>query len=495
VTGFRVYRRAEQLIGANVVVAILFLALGGVTALIVLLTRTVPGAFPPDLFYQSLSLHGWSMLIFWIIFFEIALLYFASSVMLSTRLALPGLATSGFVLMLLGALIVTLSHLSPRNWLMFTNYVPLKGDWSLYLGANLFLVGALAAGAVYFVTIYVAMREKTHSLPLIAFGGFTAAVLAATTIVPGLITYIPRLLWSAGIIPYIDPVIDKLSFWAIGHPAQQINLAATITVWYALALFTTGGTTPSEKVSRLAFVLYLFSIQLGSAHHLQTEPIFSVLWKWVNTGYAMHAAVLGSMLHAFAVPGAIEVALRLQGHNQGLFTWLRRAPWRNPAFSSLILSILGFGFWGGVTGVVYGMEQSNLQWHNTVAVVGHFKGVVVLGTTLAFMGLTWIAIPLILRREVKWFRLAQVQPWLFGLGNMLLASGLLGSGLLYGMPRRSADAFTFGGSPFAFPWPAELSPILAIWLIGGLLAFVGGVLYVVIAVASVLGGGGGGVDG
>lgn len=482
VTRFHVYSKTERLIGINVVTAILFMVVGGISVLFVLFARTVPNIVAPNIYYPALSLHGWNMLIFWIIFFEIGILYFVCSVMMNAPLAYPRLAWLAYGLMLLGAIIVDVSHIDPANWLMFTAYVPLRGTWHFYLGAILFFVGALIAGAIFFVTLYIAKRPGT-SLSLIVFGGFTAAVLALTTIIPGLITYIPRLLWSLNIIPYIDPIIDKIAFWAVGHPAQQINLAATIAVWYLLALLTTGGTTPSEKVSRAAFLLYLFAIQLGSAHHLETEPALPVAWKWFNTGYAMHLAVLASMIHAFAVPAAIELGLRGQGYTKGLFQWLFKAPWRNPAFSSLIFSIVLFGFLGGTTGVVYGMEQSNLNFHNTMAIPGHFHAVVVAGTTLAFMGLTWLAIPLILRREIVGKRLASIQPWIYSIGMFLLILGFIWSGALSGIPRRSADIFTTG-----IAWPSLTGVYLTIWLVGGLLAIIGGVIYVLLSVTSVLAG-------
>ena len=45
------------------------------------------------------------MLIFWIIFFEMAVLYFCSSTLLRCRLAMPKLAWAGFFLMVAGAVI------------------------------------------------------------------------------------------------------------------------------------------------------------------------------------------------------------------------------------------------------------------------------------------------------------------------------------------------------------------------------------------------------
>jgi cytochrome c oxidase subunit 1 len=121
----------------------------------------------------------------------------------------------------------------------------------------------------------------------------------------------------------------------------------------------------------------------------------------------------------------------MKGFTQGLFTWLLRAPWGNPGFSALFLSVVLFGLLGGVSGVTMGSYDMNLKWHNTLAVVGHFKGTVVVGTSLAFMGLTYYLLPLLFRRKVVLPRLAAWQPWLFGLGMALLSLAMMRLGVVY----------------------------------------------------------------
>ena len=51
---------------------------------------------PADWFYLALTAHGLDMLLFWIIFFEMAVLYFASAVLLNCRLAAPRWAWAQF---------------------------------------------------------------------------------------------------------------------------------------------------------------------------------------------------------------------------------------------------------------------------------------------------------------------------------------------------------------------------------------------------------------
>lgn len=491
VTGLKVFREAERLIQAVAVAAVVSLLIGGVAALLVVLNRWLgPEVVSPSRYYMWIALHGWNMLVFWIVLFEVALLYFASSVLLSVRLVWPRMAWASLVLMVVGVVVTDVAVVrTPQNYLSFQPYVPLQGTPDFYLGPILFTVGALTALAVYFATLYTAQREKVvgRSLPLVAYGAAVAAIIAVGTLLVGAIAFIPAFFWSLGLIG-VDAFWWKLTYWGFGHPAQQINLAAMITVWYFLAFLTVGGVTPSEKVSRLAFVCYLIAINLGSAHHLQTEAsgALSVPWKWINTGYLVHLAVLGSMIHAFAVPAAIEIGQRLRGHGRGWFQWLVKGPWGNPAFSSLVLSIALFGFLGGTSGVIYGTEQPNLLWHNTLAVVGHFKGTVVLGTTLAFMGVTWYVLPLIFRREVVGKPLAVVQPWLFGIGMALVAVAFMKLGVADAIPRKQGDIFLFGNSPFGFAYPASVWVWMGVAGVGGLLGVLGGAVFVGLVVATVL---------
>ncbi|MDR7476987.1 MAG: cbb3-type cytochrome c oxidase subunit I, partial [Armatimonadota bacterium] len=199
VTGFRVHRAAEDLVKANAVAAVVALLLGGLAAIVVLFTRWM-GAFPPETFYQYLALHAWNLLIFWIIFFEIALLHFAGSIMLNTRPASPTAGWLAFALMVLGALMVERAILTnPLNHLSFQPYPPLRGTPDFYLGTILFAGGALLGVGVFFATVHRAYREGTHTgpLPLVVFGAFVAAVLAVATLLVGALVFVPAFLWSA----------------------------------------------------------------------------------------------------------------------------------------------------------------------------------------------------------------------------------------------------------------------------------------------------------
>jgi cytochrome c oxidase subunit 1 len=433
-----------------------------------------------------LTAHGIDMLIFWIIFFEMAVLYFASSTLLRCRIATPKIAWLAYALMLIGAVVNNVAVFQGSSSVMMTSYVPMMAAPRFYVGLILFAVGALIGCFIFFGTLVVAKREKTYqgSVPLVTFGAIVAAIIAVFTIASGAIILIPTFLLSVGVISAVDPLIYRTIWWAFGHSSQQINVAAHISIWYAVAAIAFGAKPMSERVSRGAFLLYILFLQLASAHHLLADPGVSTAWKVVNTSYFMYFAVLASMIHGLTIPGAIEVAQRAKGYNNGLFEWLRKAPWGNPVFSGVFISIIGFGFLGGISGVMMGTEQLNMIIHNTIYVPGHFHATVVVGTTLSFMALTYFLIPVLFRREIIAPDLAKIQPYLFGLSMYFFCLVMMGAGTL-GVSRRHWD-MAFNGSALAYEWPGAAYLLMGLVGIAGISAIVGGAIYIYITVGSLL---------
>ena len=486
-TGLKVDMAAQRLIIANAVAAVVFLAVGGLMGLLVALTRwPAVHLLPSEWFYLILTAHGANVLLFWIIFFEIAVLYFASAVLLNSRLAAPALGWLGFVLMVVGAILTNVAVLQGESTVMFTSYPPMMAKPHFYLGIVLFAVGSLIGVGLFFATLVIAKAERTYegSIPLVTFGALTAAIIAVFTLVSGAIILVPTMLWSMGLIRDIDPLMYKLVWWAMGHSSQQINVSAHVSVWYMIGALVLGAKPLSEKVSRGAFFLYILFLQLASAHHLLAEPGVSAEWKIVNTSYMMYLAVLGSMIHGLTVPGSIEAAQRRNGFNKGIFEWLRKAPWGNPAFSGMFLSLVMFGFIGGISGVVLSTEQLNVLMHNTLYVPGHFHGTVVAGTTLAFMAGTYLVLPLIFQREIIWPGLARLQPYLFGIGAAGISMFMMGAGTL-GVARRHWD-INFTDAVIGFQHSPGAFLMMGLNGISAVLAALGGIIFVLVVVGTAL---------
>ena len=265
--------------------------------------------------------------------------------------------------------------------------------------------------------------------------------------------------------------------------SQQVNVCAMVSVWYLIATLTTGAKPVSQLVCRSAFVLYILFINVASAHHILVDPGVTAGWKIWNTSYAMYLAVLASMIHGFTVPASVELAMRRKGYTRGLFNWLAAAPWSNPGFSGFFMSLVIFGFGGGITGVVLGTQQINIMAHNTLRIPGHFHVTVVGGTTLAFMALTYYVVPLIFQKDFYAKALCRIQPYVFGGGITLMALGMSFAGS-YGVPRRHWDV-EFTGSLFSTGFDSGAHVMLGLMGIGAVVAFLGLLLYILLTVAAV----------
>ncbi|HWU44063.1 MAG TPA: cbb3-type cytochrome c oxidase subunit I, partial [Bdellovibrio sp.] len=158
-------------------------------------------------------------------------------------------------------------------------------------------------------------------------------------------------------------------------------------------------------------------------------------------------------------------------------------PWSDPGFSGMFMSLVIFGFLGGITGVTIGTEQINIIAHNTLRIPGHFHTTVVGGTALAFMAVTYYVLPLIFRKRIAFWKMAKYQPYVFAIGIVVMAVSMILMGIL-GAPRRHWDS-SFSQARF----PVEINPIIEVFQatfgIGGLTAAAGVLMYIAIAVVTV----------
>jgi len=489
ITGLKIDKTAENMLKLNVTTAIIFLAVGGAAGLLVLLTRwPAIHLLPVEWYYRWLTAHGLVALIVWILFFEIGLVYFGSAILLGTRIAAPLLAKVVYGMMLVGVSLVAVMVLIGQADVLFTSYVPLQAHPLYYLGIIIAAVGMLLGFIHFFINVAVAKKEGKYkkTLPLVSFGIMAASIIGILTIAHGAAIYIPTFLWSIGILDSINPEAYRLVWWGLGHPSQQVNVCMMVAMWYMTAAFLFDAKPLSEKLCRTAFVLYILFINVASEHHLLVDPVLSTWHKIVNTSYVMHLAVLASMIHAFAVPAAMEAALRKKGYTNGLFEWLKKAPWGNPGFSAIFISIILFGFLGGITGVIFGTEQFSIIRHNTWAITGHFHGTVVAGTTIAFMGASYIFIPIFFKRELIMPGVAKLQPFVYGLGIMMLSICMMAAGS-FGVPRRHWD-YNFSDAPFGYQFDPTVDVFMSLTGVGGVIAVVGGAMFIVVTLGSIFAG-------
>jgi cytochrome c oxidase subunit 1 len=100
------------------------------------------------------------------------------------------------------------------------------------------------------------------------------------------------------------------------------------------------------------------------------------------------------------------------------------------------------------------------------------------------MALTYFLIPVLFKREMINPGLAKLQPYLFGLSMYFFVLVMMGAGTL-GVSRRHWD-MAMGGSPLAYEFPGAAYLMMGLVGIAGVMAIIGGALYIYITVGSLL---------
>ncbi len=100
------------------------------------------------------------------------------------------------------------------------------------------------------------------------------------------------------------------------------------------------------------------------------------------------------------------------------------------------------------------------------------------------MAITYLLLPLIFQRQVIWPKLAKIQPYLFGIGVAGISLFMMGAGTL-GVSRRHWD-IAFSDASVTFDYPATAFLMMGLNGIFAVIASLGGALYVLITVGTVL---------
>lgn len=482
VTGLRVYAGAQALTVANAVASVLALAAGGIFGMLIGFTRA-PGLelLGPHSFYAALTGHGVAALILWPVFFEVAAMVFASSILLNARVWSMKLGWSAFALMVGGSLLLIGVILSGQADVGFTAYPPLVANQWFYVGYLVFATGALFAIANFALTIAAARAEGTFSgsLPLITYGAGAAAILALLALLCGLVALVPAWLYAQGWIGSVEPIVYRAWFWGMGHTLQYVNVVGMVIAWYGIAALILRAGPVNQKFTRLAFILYLLITVPVLGHHFLVDPTISTDAKLTGGTVMGFGLGIPSLMHGLAVMGGIEAEGRRRGA-VGLWGWLKRLKWSHAGVGALVCSLFLFAL-GGWTGTAETTLQLNMLSHNTMLVPGHIHEIVVGGTTLAFMGFAYYLVPLLARRELWSHKLAAIQAYGYGGGLLLMSTAQDWAGVL-GVPRRAASIAYGGAAPSDWALPMNLAGV------GAGIASLAGALFIFLMVATLLAG-------
>jgi cytochrome c oxidase subunit 1 len=429
-------------------------------------------------YYQGLTAHGVANAIIFTFSFANGFLPLMTARATGRQLIKPLLWLS-FGLLVAGNLLVIYAVVSNQASVLYTAYAPLKAHWTFYIGMALVVVSTWVASANMFVTLARWRREnKGARIPLLAYISVFSYAMWCMASVPIAVSFLGFLTpWSLGILPKIDPLLTRTLFWFTGHAIVYAWLLPAYVSWYALMPRQVGGKLISDTYARATFLLFLLlSIPTG-LHHQYTDPGVSQVMKAIQ-GVLTFGIVLPSLATAFSIIAALEIGGRARG-GTGLLGWIRKLPWSDPSVVAQLLAMLTFVL-GGATGLVNASFTMNQVVHNTTWIPGHFHMTVGTAVAMTLMGVAYWLIPYLTDRELWGRKVALMSSWVYTIGVLIFARGMISAGL-EGMPRRIYRAHATYNDP-AWDLGGALTGI------GGSLMFIGIMLFfLVIGLTVVMG--------
>ena len=432
----------------------------------------------PQMYYMSVTAHGVLLALVFTTFFIMGLGYLVARTTLG-RMVTDKLAWISFWIATVGTLITTVAILSGTSSVLYTFYPPLKAHPMFYIGATLLIVGSWG-WCVVMIQSYRSYRKEfpDRQVPL-AMIGIMATVIVWLLATFGLAIEVLGMIlpWSLGWVAKIDPVLARTFFWWFGHPLVYFWLLPAYVIWYTVLPKAAGGKLFSDYLGRMVFILFIILSTPVGFHHQFMDPGISAGWKMLHT-LNTYAILYPSLITAFTILASLEVAGRFKGA-KGLFNWIRKLPWGEPFFDSVVLAMLIFtvGGWGGAINAAYGM---NAMVHNTAWIHGHFHLTVGSAVALTFMGMTYWLLPRLTGRKLAFKAAAQMQPY-FWFAGMVLFAGVNHVVGIMGMPRRVYET-TYQGAWAARSWEAWTT----ISAVGGVLLYASSVLYLLVVVGTLI---------
>lgn len=348
----------------------------------------------------------------------------------------PYWGEAGFACVALSAVLMALSPLD-RWQAVKSNYIPVLHNGMFLLSLGLLFAGLVVALLPVVVTCLAPARRRL--LSPIELG----VVAAALTVLLGLVGYA---LGAQALPPGLEMTehYERL-FWAGGHIMQFAFTLLAMVAWLVL-LEALGGAAPKRP-----WALAIFSITLLAALASLAGFVRFGFNEAAFTAYQTQMMIEWGGVGASLMAVAVVVSLRR----------LEVAREQRAYASALVVSLMLF-FAGGVLGLMISGQN--------VTIPAHYHGMII-GITQALMGMAYAMLPRFGYAPVAAGRLAFWQPIVYGVGQMMHIGGLAYCGG-YGILRKTAGGFE--------NLAVDIQIALGIFGMGGLLAILGGVLFVVV---------------
>lgn len=411
------------------------LLVSGIFSVLLVLARTpyVQNFFPwTDFFHTALVMHVDLSVLVWFLAFGGVLWS------LNSTPRFLGAGRLALLLAWLGTLVMATAPFLGAGEALMSNYIPVLQHPLFLAGLLLFAAGIgvlvlRAMGAIPPVGLWM------QGAAALRFGLNTAAVATMLALMAFAWSYftVPEFLRGK---PYYE-----LLFWGGGHVLQFTYTLLMLVSWLWLASASNVRLALSPRVALIFFGFGLIAVFFTPIIYY-SYPVTSVEHIKLFTWQMQYGGSLAALPLSLALLHGLLRSGRARGDQQ---------PWR----AALISSMLLFGA-GGVIG--FFISGTN------VTIPAHYHGSIV-GVTLAFMGLTYYLLPHFgYRRPDR--KLARLQPYLYGGGQLLHVLGLVISGG-YGVQRKVAGAAQELDS-------FERVAGMGIMGLGGMISIVGGFLFI-----------------
>src|SRR5450759_872002 len=125
-----------------------------------------------------------------------------------------------------------------------------------------------------------------------------------------------------------------------------------------------------------------------------------------------------TLLTICTISASMEIGGRLRG-GRGVFGWIAALPWDRPMVlaTRLAFILLGFGGFGGVVNMSYGM---NAMVHNTSWVTAHFHLIFGGSVVIMYFAIAYEIWPKLVGHQPRSLAPLRAQLWLWFLGIMVM---------------------------------------------------------------------------
>ena len=341
-----------------------------------------------------------------------------------------------------GTALLTLAAFVAPGQAIMANYIPVL-DSPLFIGGLLLLGGGATLLVLRAMLGAPKVGLQIDGAGALRFGINAAAVATAVALL--------AFAWSFLVLPQDlnRKAYYEILFWGGGHALQFTWTLLMLVGWLWLASACGARMPLSPRLTLLLLALALASVFVTPYAYLAYD-VATVEHRNLHT-WAMR---LGGGLAIAPLALSVWLGLRRAGPADA-----DTRPLRGALLSSMALFAAG-----GLIGVT--ISGSNVK------IPAHYHGCIV-GVTLAFMGLVYHLLPQLGYGAVRG-RLANMQAYLYGAGQLLHIVGLVWSGG-YGVQRKVA------GADQVLRGTAEIAG-MGLMGLGGLIAIVGGLLFVLVVI-------------